>query len=366
MTTRILFTADVHLRTSQYARSSRGEDFSAALMQVFQTAVREKISTICISGDLLDSTRPSPKIIGFLKDLDLLASRSGVRILVTSGNHDLTEPHWATVAGLRESGGFGLRIIDNQLVTLPCGLTIYGQPFVNKDKFLAIKDSLPKADILLFHAMIQELTHGFKSSNAFALAELPTDRYQVIALGDVHRREYVTAGSCLVGQPGSTELCESSEDEKKTVTVLTFENGIRVGEPVFLPFPTRQVLRFRLRTEDELEQALLAAEAQRANGPIVIVEFDAHLLNVQQRFAARLDPTQVILRFMPIFKELKGINLGADVRENLPLDAFLQKMIPAGTPLYQVAEQLLNPESNTVEIVERYIESRRNELLVTT
>jgi DNA repair exonuclease SbcCD nuclease subunit len=367
MPTKLLLTADCHLRTSQYARSSRGEDFSAALLNVFQVAVREKISTICISGDLLDSTRPSPRIIATLKELDASACRHGILILVTSGNHDLTDPHWATIAGVATSGPCGLRIIDNELVTLACGLKIYGQPFINKEKFMALRRQIPKADVLMFHAMVQELTHGFKSENAFALADLPTEKYQVIALGDVHHREYVRVGSCLVGQPGSTELCESGEDENKTVTVLTFDDHNRlVGEPEFLPIKTRQVLRFKLTTEEEVEQALLTAETQKKNCPIVIVEFAVHLTNVPQRFASRLDPTQVILRFMPIFQGLNGMNLGADVRENLPLTAFLAKMIPPGTPLYELAETLLSPEVNTVETLERYIENRRAELVAAT
>ncbi len=365
--TKILLTADVHLRTSQYARSSRGDDFSAALMNAFKVGVREGVEAILISGDLLDSTRPSPKIIATLKQLDIEACKHGLLILVTSGNHDMTDPHWATIAGVTAQGACGLRIIDNELVTLPSGITVYGQPFVNKDKFLAIRDSLPAADILMFHAMVHELTHGFKSDHAFALADLPTDKYKVIALGDVHRREYVTVGSCLVGQPGSTELCEAGEDEKKTVTLLEFDHSrARVGEPKFLPITTRQVLRFKLTTEDELEQALLMAETQRSNCPIVIVEYVANLTNVAQRFASRLDPTQVILRFMPIFRDLKGMNLGADVREDLPLEAFLQKMIPSGTPLYAIAEALLSPEANAVEILDRYIESRREELVTST
>jgi DNA repair exonuclease SbcCD nuclease subunit len=364
---KVLLIADTHLRTSQYARTSRGDDFAQALLNVFNLAVRERITTICISGDLLDSTRPSPKIIQFLKALDEQACQKGILILVISGNHDLTEPHWATVAGVTTTpGSCGLRIIDNQLVTLPCGLTVYGQPFVNKERFLNLVSELPQADILLFHAMVQELTH-FKDKAALELTDLPTDKYQVIALGDVHARKYVKVGNCLVGQPGSTELCASNEDENKTATVVTFDDNLRlVGEPEFLPFATRQVLRFKLTTEEQLEQALLTAETQRHHNPIVIVEHDVALLNVQQRFASRLDPTKVILRFFPLFKQLSAAGLGDDMRQNLPLSAFLEKLIPPGTPLYTLAASLLTPEANTVELVDRYIESRRQELVSTT
>lgn len=359
-----MFCADTHLRVSQYARTSRGEDFSEALMNVFRLAVEEKISTICISGDLLDSTRPSPKIITFLKQLDAAACRHGVQIIVISGNHDFTEPHWATVAGVSDSQGpCGLKIIDNQLVTLSSGLTIYGQPYVNKDRFIQLCAELPKADVLLFHGMVQELAN-FNSNSALSLTDLPSDKYKVIAIGDVHICKQARVGPCLIIQPGSTELCSTSEDENKTVTVLTFDAANRVvGEPALLPIKTRQVLRFKLTTEEDLEQALLQAETQQANDPIVVVEYAVSLTDVQQRFSARLDSTKAILRFFPSFRSPKLMNMGADVREDLPLSAFLDKLIPSGTPLHQLATSLLIPEANTVELVDRYIEERRQALV---
>jgi DNA repair exonuclease SbcCD nuclease subunit len=360
---KILHTADNHLRDTQYARRSRGEDFAKALLDVIHTAIRRRVTVVLIPGDLLDSTRPSPRIIEFLKTVDSLACKHGIQVLVTSGNHDLTDPHWAKIAGVESQRACGLRIIDNELVTLANGLTIYGQPFVNKEKWLTIKDTLPAADILMFHGMIAELTH-FKSESAIDLAQLPTDRYQVIALGDIHHRKYVRVGACLVGYPGSTELCESSEDENKTVTELTFDdNGRLVNEdPVFLPVKTRHVLRFKLNTEDEVEEALLQAETQKASEPIVFVTYNTKLRTVPQRFATRLDPTKVLIRPYPMLQDPKSIGLGRDVRENLPLVAFLDKFIPPGGPLHALGTALLNPSANAVELVDRFIETRRQEL----
>jgi len=368
---RLLHSADNHLRGQQYARSSRGEDFSKAFLDVVHTAIRRKIAVIMIAGDLLDSTRPSPKIIEFLKTVDALACKHGIQILVTSGNHDLTEPHWAKIAGVEAQRSCGLRMIDNELVTLPNGLTIYGQPFVNKEKWLEIKDTLPAADILMFHGMIAELTAGFKDPSAIDLAQLPTDRYQVIALGDIHHRKYVRVNTgtgmgrgCLVGYPGSTELCEAGEDENKTVTELTFDDNGRLvtEEPVFLPVKTRHVLRFKLNTEDEVEEALLLAETQKSTDPIVFIEYNAKLRTVPQRFAARLDPTKVLIRPYPMMRDPKVQGLGNDVRENLPLVAFLDKFIPPGGPLHALGTALLSPSANVVELVDRYIETRRQEL----
>jgi DNA repair exonuclease SbcCD nuclease subunit len=360
---KIIHTADNHLRVSQFSRSSRGEDFSKAFLDVVHTAIRRKAGVILVAGDLLDSTRPSPKIIEFLKTVDTLACANGVLILVTSGNHDLTDPHWAKIAGVESRRECGLRIIDNELVTLPNGLTVYGQPFVPKEKLAEIRDTLPKADILMFHGMIAELTDGFKSESAIPIAMLPCERYQFIALGDIHHRKYTRVDGCLVGYPGSTELCEAGEEDAKTVTEVTFDNGKLVGEPEFLPVKTRQVLRFFLNTEDDVENALIQAETQKSAEPIVLFEYNAKLTTVPQRFAARLDPTKVLLRPYPMMRDPKVKGLGNDVRDNLPLVAFLDKFLPPGTAIHTLGAALLLPSANAVELVDRYIETRRQELL---
>ncbi len=356
-----IHTADTHLRVSQYSRSSRGDDFNRAFLDILHTAIRRKVGVILVAGDMLDSTRPSPKIVDFLKSVDALACKHGILILVTSGNHDLTDPHWAKIACVEGRRECGLRMIDNELVTLPNGLTIYGQPFVPKERFLEIKNTLPAADILMFHGMIAELT-GFANAAAIDIADLPTSKHQAIALGDIHHQEYVKVGNCLVGYPGSTELCEKSEDENKTVTELVFDDNNKLVSHEFLPVKTRHVLRFKLQTEDDVDQALLLAETQKSTEPIVFLEYDTSLRNVVARFSARLDPTKVLIRPYPTSQRVGKPKLGGDVRESLPLTAFLDKFIPPGTALHALAATLLTPSSNAVELVDRYIETRRNEI----
>lgn len=53
MSTKILHTADNHLRASQYARPDRGPDFAQALHQVVDLAIKHKVAAILNSGDIL-------------------------------------------------------------------------------------------------------------------------------------------------------------------------------------------------------------------------------------------------------------------------------------------------------------------------
>ncbi len=339
-----IHTADNHLRDSQYGRRTRGDDFAAAFTAVLEKAHELGETTILCAGDLLDSTRPSPKIIAYLKHIDQKACEYGIQILVISGNHDLTEPHWASIVGFgNEARPCGLRIIDNQLVTLPSGLTVYGQPYVPKDTFLAIKDSLPPADVLMFHGMVQELMH-FKSESALTLAELPTDKYRFIALGDIHVRKYVAVGGCMVGYPGSTEMCESSEALEKTVSQVTIppdaSSAIGSVEPVRIP--TRKAFRFKLVTEPDLEAALDAVEKAKDSDPLVFVYYMPTLGNVPARFLSRIDPTKALFRFYPISADLEVAMPQASTELITPKD-LLGNFIPAGNELYQLAADLLDP-----------------------
>ena len=345
--------ADVHLRDAQYQRRSRGQDFLNAFESILVKVVSLGGSVLIVSGDFLDSTRPSPKIVEFLKRMQAFAISHGLMIYVTSGNHDMTDPHWLTATlDLSDAGGF--RVIDNKLVTLPAGLSLYGLPFVNREKFNAIKPELPPASILAFHTSVQEMMN-FKSESALPLAELPHEKYQVIAIGDIHIRMKKTIGTCLVSQPGSTEMCSTAEDENKVMVALDFEDGKFVGDRD-IPITSRRVLRFRITSEDQMEPALLECEASKKDEPIIVIDYSLGISNIQQRFIARIDPTKAIIRFNILFGNVPMLNMGLDLREDLTVLDFLGKFIPEGTELYTLARALINDEGNATDLVDAYIE----------
>ena len=353
-----IHTADNHLRHSQYGREFRGGDFAAAFDQVVQAGLQRRVAAILVSGDLIDSTRPSPRIIRHLLDVHSRAKAANLPILVTSGNHDNTSPHWAEAIGStpadRAHEG-GIVIADNHLVRLfrdgGC-LTVYGQPWVSREAFLDLKDSLPTADVLMFHGMIQELM-PFKAVDALTLADLPTDKYQMVAAGDIHVRKYETVGRCVVGYPGSTELCEAGEAFDKTVTLVTKTPAGMVNE--FLPIRTRKAMKFRLNTEDDVSTALAQVEAFKDSDPMVFGTFNPALTGIVARFCSKLNPERSILRLAPIGAIEQP--LASTTEEVMQLADFLGKFIPAGTPLYETARTLLDPTANINDTLDAYLET---------
>ena len=352
--------ADCHLRQAQYNRTSRGDDFNAAFENVIDSAIRLKVNALLIPGDLLDSRRPSPETISFLRKIDDKLVKAGMPCYVTSGNHDLTDPHWATMVGSEGRLDRGISIIDNQLITVPgTTVTIYGQPFVARERFREIRDTLPKADILLFHCMTQEMT-PFKADAAFSCElDLPWDAYRVIAIGDIHIADkWEAPNGSVILQAGSTELCSSSEPLEKTAYLFNYSETKKCAFQIeTVPIKTRQVLKLTCHSEEDVEKALAEVETHKANVPLVFVRYAPSLNAVPQRFAARFDPTQFILRMEPIFGNLKQANLGLDLRENLNLGDFLDKFISPGTKTHELARSLLDPAASVVELVDRFTAS---------
>lgn len=360
-----LLCADVHLRSAQYNRESRGEDFATAFDRVIDVAIARKVNAILVPGDLLDQRRPSPEVVKFLRHVHDRIQSAGIPMYVTSGNHDLTSPHWASLVGVEGDAPSGIVIIDNRLVTVPgTNVTIFGQPFVPKDKFLEIRGQLPSADMLLFHCMTQEMT-PFKSDAAFSCQnDLPWDKYRLIGIGDIHiPDEWIAPNGTLVLQPGSTELCSSGEPFEKSVVLFSYDTTKRQAYQVErVPIQTRKVLKFLITTEQEVEDALSEAEKIREDTPIIFIKFDPRLQAVPQRFAARFDPTRFIIRPEPLFTNIKqGVGLGMDMRENLSLADFLGKFIPPGTKQYELARALLDSNTPIVENVDRFVTERQQE-----
>jgi DNA repair exonuclease SbcCD nuclease subunit len=359
----ILLSADNHLRSSQYNRASRGADFAAAFEDLVNTGIARRVSCILIAGDLIDSRRPSPDIIQFLRHIDAKLVAAGIPMYVTSGNHDLTDPHWASLVsdGLRDRG---ISIIDNQLITIPgTDITIYGQPFVPKEKFLEIKNTLPAADILMFHCMTHEMT-PFKAESAFSCEnDLPWQKYRVIAIGDIHIQDQWTApNGSVVLQPGSSELCSSAEPFEKTAYLFSYARPGGAYQIETVPIKTRKVLKFLCTTEQEVEEAIQSAEQWRKEVPLIFVKFDPKLTGVPQRFASRFDPTQFILRMEPMSGKItQGIQLGADVRDDLKLVDFLDKFITPGSRQSELARALLDPQAQVAELVDRFVIERQAE-----
>ena len=362
--TRVLHSADWHLRDSALARRERGEDFRRAARAVVNTAIAQKVNAILQAGDLLNDTRPSPANIRFLFDLNQLLEQARIPMFVAGGDHDKTDPHWATMIKDVDDRDFtrgGIFVIDNEKITIPgSNITVYGQGFIGKSKdgFLAIKDVMPEADILLWHVPVKEFC-GFPIETAVSMEELP-QCYKLIALGDLHICDYRTmSNGTVVGYPGSTEICKNDEPLQKSVTIIEFDDAGNMVQPFsFVPIPTRKALCYRIVTEEQAQQVIQDLTHYAAENPMVFVRYNPLLEGIVGRLHAVVDPNKAIVRAEPLYDDLELAHTSMDLDDiKQPVD-FLPMFFTPGTGLYDAAQLLLNPESKANDILDDYITKR--------
>jgi DNA repair protein SbcD/Mre11 len=362
---KILFTSDNHLRERQFSSPSRGEDFNRAFGQVVDIAINTKVSAILQGGDLLDSSKPSSKIMLDLARHHNRLVKAGIPMIVVNGDHDKATPHWidsmkefgAEVGTIKDGGIF---VLTNELVTIPgTSLTVYGLDYIGKTKerFMEIRDTLPKADILLWHTMVKEFA-GFFGEQAVSLEELPTNGYRLIALGDIHVCEYKRRGDCLIGYPGPTELCKRDESLVKTISLFDIPDSGPIPEPQLLPILTRPVKVYRLMKDEDVVRVLTELEGIADQYPIVLGRYDARIPDVVARIYAKLDADKCIIRLQP----LPQIDI-PDMPDNTPQEerdllSFLPEFIPTVSPLYDVATAILRPEAPVMAILTDFVDKR--------
>ena len=366
MTTyRVIATADTHLRDRQFNRPDRAEDFRSAFRQVIDIAEEEGACAILQSGDLFDTNRPSTANVGFMFDLDTRLKNAMIPLYVVNGDHDKADPPWASLMDAAsvddQNRRFGVRMLINELVKIPSTpLTVYGLDFIGKTKerYLEIKASLPAADILMWHTMVADFC-GFLADTSVKVEELPLDKYQVIALGDVHVREYRQTAGALVGYPGSSELCRTHEALDKTVTVLEFDETGKFLSYRFRPLKTRKALAYQLNTEACVSRALEEAASFKHENPIITARFDPLLENVVGRFYGALDPDKAILRFtaLPGYERYEPDAPEGSEEPEKHVEDFLPNFLNPGTPAFDLGLACIAPEAPVFDLITAYIES---------
>lgn len=263
---KIAHIADVHLREMQYGRSSRSADFLNGVLSAIDVAYKEGCDCILCSGDVMDIGRPSPELC--LRQLDTIQNTLRghcMTMLVTGGNHDPMEPHWCSRFNADyKDEGCGIYYLNkedffvyNRKDPNEAPVHVYGLPYSNAAK---LKEELQEAqgkgyDIIMWHGEIKQFC-GYPKPGVFDMEDIPEDCCQVFAVGDqhIHKYQYAMRSKAIVAYPGSTELCSSDEDEHKAMWVYTFTNR-EMSELDTVPFPTRNVQRFDIDTEEDLVNA---------------------------------------------------------------------------------------------------------------
>lgn len=358
MQVKVLHTADNHLRASQYARPDRGPDFAQALHQVVDLAIAHGVQAVINSGDILDTTRPVAQTAKAMNEINHRLIRAGIPMYTISGNHDKTIPHWSTVLA-SDGEEAGIICVDGRHFEVG-GLKINALPYSHNQAFLEAEKEMPKADILMWHGMIQEFV-GYPTEKALSLADLPVGRYQAILLGDVHVHDSQTLkDGTLVAYPGATELCSAGEQTDKWCDLYTFGSKLEVQE---LPIKTRPVLTFRVSDEDSVAEVLTRIKECAVDNPLIFVSHAQDVEQVFSRLCQVVDPTKAILRTRA-FKKVSGPAAPSDQRVDLKPQDFLSEFIPPTDPVFELGELLLGEACDAQTTVDQYVERELGEVIL--
>jgi len=367
--------ADWHLRDTQYTNKKRGEDFFQAVLNAIEAASLEGIRYLVAAGDLFNVSRPSPNCIQQMMQIDQKARELRLTILGTTGNHDMAAPTWLeTLFPGRTAESYGIVPSDNKVWEISTGnpkhkpLKIAGLPYLNKGRFLADveAENLPEADVLIFHGLVQEFL-PVPLENCLSIEDFPTENYQVIMLGDVHINDIRQVDGCLIGYPGSTEMCDRSEDTQKYIATYHYD-GQKLTQSENISFKTTPYLATTVLDQNDLEKVLAFAKENSGEGRRVTYNLHYSQEAVPDflpRFYGAVDPTRDVVKLLPLpkgQKEPRDIRYTADT-ELMGLADFAQSQFSDHKELCELAVAICNdPSADYSVMFSDYIDSRQKAL----
>lgn len=356
--------SDTHVGYRQYGLERRERDFQLSFINAVQTAIDTGSKFIIHSGDIIHNNRPTAQTIMCLKKAHDMLREAGIPMWVVSGNHDFSEPHWISTIN-PDNDEDGIFLIDGKTLQYE-GFSIYGCPWLPRDAFLASLPQIPNADVIVWHGAIAEFI-GFPQASALKLEELPLDKCQLWAAGDIHVNRMRTVvnkrlgGVTHVGYPGSTEMNSSSEDDVKVIKVVTVEDG-KIVKLVDLSVATRKVVKITIGCEADVQHHIDALKTM-ANGdrysPLVYIEYPSDIgFDIQARFNNALNPNEFVLRFEQdsVVREESGDYVPVTNMQLTP-EEVLYQILPPNSEILPVARQLIDPAQDANRILDEYIDA---------
>lgn len=95
--------ADVHLGLRLYGHAELEADLRNLFSRAVDRAVELKVREIVIVGDLFDTNRPTPDLVGFVRGVVDRAAAAGTGVCGIAGDHDrpVNGESWSRLAGIR-------------------------------------------------------------------------------------------------------------------------------------------------------------------------------------------------------------------------------------------------------------------------
>jgi exonuclease SbcD len=264
---RFLHTADWHVG-KQIRGRSRLDEFEAALDQVVEVAVEERVDAVLVAGDLYEHGAPSPEADALVFEALVRLRAEGVRVVAIPGNHDsparlealttlLAPLGIAVVPRVRRPGEGGIVEIPSrdgtELAQVACVPFVPERRFADAAALFESTESWYASYAEGMGELLAAMARGFRPGAVHVLlAHLYTDgallgggereltigmAYAVspsrlpgtaayVALGHVHRPQRVRGAPTAARYAGSLIQLDFGEvDQRKSVAVVEASPG---------------------------------------------------------------------------------------------------------------------------------------------
>jgi DNA repair exonuclease SbcCD nuclease subunit len=365
---KIIHSADWHLRDMQFGKAARAQDFTDSVFRIVDIAVEQGADYILCAGDILNSKKPSSRNINDLLNLNKKLLSVGVKLLVITGNHDKCNPSWIRVIqdiSAEDETTCAIYDIDWELYTMKGRdgkpYTVYGVPDMPPDEFREKNRSFPAADFMMIHALIKDFAAFDAGDKVLKVSDLPADKYKAILLGDIHVYRYINQGDCVIGYPGSTELCSKNESPEKFVSLVTIPDigAVQVDQiPLKLNKP---IIIGDVTTPEEANELLERVIKVKSENPTVLVRKSPEFVDLYARISRIVDTSKSIIRVNNLPKKgfkLMNLNNRVLVADDKEPKDFVADYFPKDTDTFDLAQALCDPDNKPAFMIESFIDQR--------
>lgn len=352
---KILQTGDNHIGYHQYGLKSRAEDFRKAFTAVVDLAIEYEVDMVTLTGDLFESTKPSPADVNFVRsELDRL-ERAGIIVVGIEGNHDRTD---GEILKLFDA----IISVEGKKYKFDNGLTFYGIPYLKHDQLIEALAGVPKdVDVLLMHQTLSEVADIYGDVSADDIMEMcPSVRY--VALGHIHDNHDLSrnGGKCRLVYNGSPEMNDIDENPRKTIPIFEIEPGDAPPKVKLVDLEPRTVEKIMLHVDDDV--AALHKDLEEYRGSLLYLICKNSLTRQLASVMDRASDLGIIYTVTPVSDmnavDLSKINSWERSRSTVDLKKIIEEDFDGLPREKALVMALLDTPENANTLIEEYVDEQ--------
>ena len=365
MKIKIIHTGDNHIGYRQYGIKTRMQDFKDGFSKVVDTAIQQKANLTVLAGDIFNAAKPAPEDIEFVKLEVERLKKHKCTVIGIEGTHDAGSGSLLRLTGIID--------LNNNPLEYK-GLTVAGVPTIRDPGQLrqALHDIANNVnpDILVLHEGVEEFFPYGASLKLDDFSDIfGESKLQYVLLGHIHVSELKTVprkgGIINLTYCGSTECCEVSEAQDKSVNLLEIDpqkpGAAKISK---LPLNTRKITKITIATDEELDDFVSLLREQNENPDLFYVDLNSKLIQKYALAAEIIKDKEIPVNLntyradTSVTLDLKTIKAW-DRDSVMPrIDDTVQQTYDTESEEYQLIVALCSNPEQKESIINKYLEEK--------